>query len=342
MLITLSIAFAGFTSHTLGVPASANRATTHAVADVDGDGHFDLVYAVRTQAQVGTPADPPRLEVVFGDGSLQVSAPTVLRTGGSTGGQYESARGIYVADFSGDGLPDVLEVDIYSMHYIENLGGRVFAPSRPIWASWWGHPYSFEGSAVVDWNGDGDLDLLATTNGAVLVVEDPASLPAVGVPGSTDCFCPGTELFEVVGQVASDYVALADIDGDGQSDLAWRTSEVDSSLYQRVGQAFVPAGPIARVHENSTQKGSVVTCDLEPGGVFEVAFAGRDELTPPVYRAEVFTFGSSWTNTTIVSATTGSTGLPGGMACGDFDNDGLLELLYADDASVNVVNADGI
>jgi hypothetical protein len=330
---SLAVATA-YTPHSLGLPASTERDAAHAVTDVDGDGFADIVYVVRTEIAppMMDPGSPPRIEIVFGDGTVVPSAPTVLRIGGVVGGRvnWQEPRTLVVADFSGDGLPDIVEVDGFSLHYIENLGNRTFAPARQIYAAANIWP-SMEGAGAVDWEGDGDLDLVIGGNDTVHLLLDPASLPAVTTP-STGRTSVLPLLFMEPDQGAADHLALADVDDDGLADLVWRTDLATSGLYTRSGVGFLSQGATLPFHANTDHKGTVVACDLVPGGRFELGFAGQDDDSLfTVQRFDHTTTGWSGTSLATVSGLAG----PNGLACFDGNADGRLELFWATDQAIH-------
>ncbi len=174
----------------------AGLATTRvAVADVNGDGIPDLVSA-SDQANGG-------LFVLLGNGD------------GSFRPAIESATGFrasapVIADFNGDGIPDVATASGVLSISLGN-GDGTFKP--PIFSSF---PVTVSQPAVGDLNGDGIPDLVC-----VVVSSSTGNDSAVVLLGNGNgTFKPPVYL---AGGLGTDTVAIADVNGDGKSDLITAT-----------------------------------------------------------------------------------------------------------------------
>lgn len=121
--------------------------TTFTVADFDGDGLPDLVVGdtygkVRYYHNIGTRAKP------------RFAAPAQI-------GDLKIRMVPYAADWDGDGRIDVIgSAASGEIVFYRNLGGNRFAAALPIRVP--AVPYS-PSVAVVDWNEDGDADLIVGT-----------------------------------------------------------------------------------------------------------------------------------------------------------------------------------
>ncbi|GAB6040706.1 FG-GAP repeat domain-containing protein [Endothiovibrio diazotrophicus] len=121
-----------------------------AAADLDGDGHLDLI----TADPAGT------LVLRFGDGAGAFSAPTTLPLAGQP-------NGLAVGDVNRDGRPDLIAALAQpGIALLLNDGSRSFAPAALVVEDLSGY---FSSVALGDFNGDGAADIAATIANAVPV-----------------------------------------------------------------------------------------------------------------------------------------------------------------------------
>ena len=237
-----------------GTFAVGSNPQSVAVADVNGDGHSDIV-----TANVGDTANgyAGTVSVLLGNGTGNFT-PDPYASPGLSGGTFAVGHGaqstagadVAVADVNGDGLPDIVTAnhgdDTVSL--LLGNGAGNFAPD----------PYSSPGLtggtfavgnnpasvAVADVNGDGQPDIVTANfgtntvsvllgNGKGNFARDPHSSTGL-TPGS---FAVGNGPISVV---------VADVNGDGQPDIVTANlgdNTVSVLLNQGDAQFQAPTGP---------------------------------------------------------------------------------------------------
>jgi len=171
-----------------------------AIADMNGDGKNDIV-------AINDDAGDVSVFLGHGDGTVEVE-PSSYAVGG-----YAWNTPL-IADFNGDGIPDVVESDdLYSLVYLKGYGDGTFraAPTYTLPNSFDQDGYSYS-VASGDFNGDGIADV---------VVNGYNNFGATGVTvylGKGDgTFNPG----DSYGTSATmSFVAVGDFNGDGKLDIA--------------------------------------------------------------------------------------------------------------------------
>ncbi len=182
----------GIGDGTFGAPVTipaGNRPERLALADLDLDGDLDIV-------SVASASDDLTVHLALGGGSFASQAPLPVGT---------SPSDVVLADVSGDGLPDaVVADDLYDLRLLVGLGNGGFQPAQIL-------PLASRasGAAVADLNGDGLADIVATlaNRGEIAVF--------LGTGGGV--FAPAA--FYPVG-AAPEAVAAAELTGDGIIDIA--------------------------------------------------------------------------------------------------------------------------
>lgn len=262
--------------------------TDIATADINGDGHLDLVVA--NDFLIST------LLLGVGDGTFN--------TAQSVPGSSASQR-VAVADFDGDGLPDVLLTGTTGGGVVlRNVSGNLsIVPGTTI-----------STSAVVlavatgDFNGDGRADIVVTEDGGTVRVFLNTS-----ASGSISFAAGVTYSF---GSNPTD-VAVADVNLDGELDLVV-TADLNSSveLLTGVGDGtFVPGG----FADSVGVPGPLALGDLDGDGDLEavVALLNTGEI-------EVFM------NTTPVPVPPAPPAPPTGATFGSSSGNGSVRVLNAD------------
>jgi hypothetical protein len=291
-----------------------------AVGDFNRDGIPDLVVANAYQGgSRGT------VSILLGNGDGTFLTGKEIDAGGA------ETTTVAVGDFNGDGKPDLVVANYGDLSGPDNVavllgnGDGTFMPAAVYTA---GTKPDFV--AVGDFNGDGNLDVVAGSN---------SGGPAVGNTGVVSVFLgkgDGTFAPAVnypTGIVAAS-IAVADLNGDGRLDLAVANENSDnvSVLLGRGDGTFqasvnYPAGP-------------------GPAGIASGDFNGDGKLDLVVANA-----GSSFGTTVSVLIGNGDgtfqapVSYPAGdepfsVAVGDFNTDGKLDLVVADSRSSvgNTVN----
>ncbi len=157
-------------------PLDVGMSATARFLDWDGDGRPDLLVGSSQTHEYGTPPERGRVYFFKNIGTRQspLFAPGVpLRD--QSGTLVRAAAGAYVyfdvADWDGDGDPDLVLAFGTDLYLYENTGWRdrdglpVLKPPRPVARLAQGNDfaardYYYRGFRLVDWDGDGDLDIL--------------------------------------------------------------------------------------------------------------------------------------------------------------------------------------
>jgi uncharacterized protein (TIGR03437 family) len=167
--------------------------------DLDGDGNLDVVAGSgHPDVLTATPYLSDAVVVLFGRGDGTLNGPPAYRVG--TG-----MNTVAVADFNGDGKPDIAAAS-GSLWVLLSSGGGNF--KTPVSISL-GSGVSADGLAVGDLNGDGKQDLVVGDfNGSGIYV----------LLGNGDGTFQAPVHYPVGGKVTS--IAIADFNGDGKPDIA--------------------------------------------------------------------------------------------------------------------------
>ncbi len=211
-----------------GLPTSGQWRQGFAVADMNGDGHLDIVH--------GPPRKGPRHpEIFLGDGQghwqyWKVTYPPIKLDYGD----------VAVADFNGDGHPDLaLAMHLTGIRVMvwDGEGGfRLWTEGTDYGDSAAGGPprYSARAIRAVDWNGDGRMDLITLGEGPRLEVQRSEAKidPDSGAYGPVVYLNQGDGTWvrkdqgTGANQVFGDDLAVGDLDGDGLPDFVTSSSKM--------------------------------------------------------------------------------------------------------------------
>lgn len=269
------------------------------VADLNGDGKLDIVVALSGGNGVALLLQSPT-----SPGAFLAAAFFAAGTG---------PDGVVVADMNGDGAPDIVVSNESSANISLLLqdGANPGTFRAPIQMPVGTNPRAL---AVADLNGDGKPDILVADRsaGAWVILHDPASTTGFLAPVG---YSAGSQPVSIT---------IADLDGDGRLDfvIANHSSSSVSVFLQDPARAGVflagasygtGAAPNAVKIADVNRDGKIdlVTAD-QGSNTFSVLL--QDSVRPGVFLAPVAYLGA---------------GAPSGLALGDFDGDGHIDVAVA-------------
>lgn len=231
---TASLTFRPFGA---GLPASGQWREGFRIADLNGDGHPDLVHG------------PPRKQL----------GPPVIFLGDGKGSwtRWKEARfpvlpydygDVEVADFNRDGHLDLaLAIHLHGIVVLTGDGHGTFSNAGA------GLEFNAQGASgfssrairTTDWNGDGLPDLVAVGEGPM-----PSAPRVAGRNGVAIFLNHGAEGWRRTEQtlsagIFSDSLALGDFDGDGHTDVATGSSVLGRKDLVNLWRASGEATPVA-------------------------------------------------------------------------------------------------
>lgn len=283
------------------------------VADVNGDGLGDVITTNYATGDV---------TVLLSNGDGTVKVPNL---GYATGG-YAPYTAPVVADFNGDGLPDIAVANtIDGFSYMKGYGDGTFQAAVDYYSPTTdnGEAYAFD-VATGDFNGDGIPDVVLgnwccdSTVGITVFLSNGNGTLAPGVNYGSD------------GYLA--YVAVADFNQDGILDIA----AVDNlnGLVQifygagtgGVGNGTFTAGPTLATNDTDSER--IVAADLNGDGYPDLVVANNNGGTVGVFLNLAGTFQPQVTYTLNAQSFE--------VAVADVNGDGVPDLLLSEEISGNL------
>lgn len=278
----------------LGHPSS--RLAHGALGDFNADGHQDLV------AMPGGATGVNSMLVYFGHGDGTFALPAAQLSDLGTGH-------VVVADLNGDTAPDlVVSSQLDGVGVLLGLPGGQFGPATLLP----GLPDG-GGVAVADFDGDGKTDVVLTHRAWGLVVVAPGNGDGTFGPSTTYDVDDGPT-----------WVAAADVDGDETIDLVVANNFSDSvSILRGVGDGTFGA---AESHVAGDQPLFVTVSDLDRDGIQDLAVSSLGDYLVGSISILLGTGGGQFEAAAGFNWTTWGVY---GLAIGDFDRDGALDLANA-------------
>ena len=277
--------------------------TTDGIFVSQGEGEFELVRTPRYRSGPLTAAD------IDGDGQDEIVFGSTWFELGSTRPVFLPESPNFVADFDGDGDPDLLtsrraDLTVSLNDGTGNFSGRIFQNV-------------LRSASILGWHdldGDGDLDALASIapDAAAWLEFDGLNMVQHDLPLQGD-------------------VNVADLNGDGTLDL-WGPDELDRSAVTVLtgdgAGGFEQMPPVQFISDFAIQR----TADLDQDGIREVLSHRGPELFPVSVGEHGFEeFGAPLSKSFNLSTATFV----------DIDGDGDLDGVYVDDSTVWLQENDG-
>ena len=331
-----------FTPFGDGLPTRGQWRQGFAIADMNGDGHPDVVHGP-PRKRLGPPV------VFLGDGAGRWKAWERAAFPALRYDYGDAAAG----DLDGDGKPDVaLGMHLLGMAALRNGGDGAFAdagrgldrPGKDGAAA----SFSSRAVAIVDWDRDGHADILALGEGPRLASEGNRSdaganglvLYRGGKDGTWRRYDQGTGQRRAFGPS----LALGDFDGDGRPDAATSSSLLGFTEIAHFGNA---SGGWDTVAVDAVRPAAYVRAVA----VGDLDGDGRDDLVLSYASFELATWrngidvlfarpGRTWQRQGIVSAETRA-GVHA-LAVGDLDGDGKRDVVaLGEQGEISVFRGDG-
>jgi hypothetical protein len=282
-----------------------------AVGDFNRDGKLDL--AAANDYVPGN--DGVSILLGRGDGTfVQANAPD----------WFDWSSAIVAGDLTGDNKLDLVtsSVDDYGNSYISALIGHGDGTFTPISDAMPG-PHSSDALALADFDGDGNLDLVAGANDVVGSSDGSAVVFRGNGDGTFQT--PGNDL-----GVGGTTLTVADLNGDGKLDIATNGADLVNVLRGNGDGTFRPAQSFA----SEVNPWSINAAYVSSDGVLDLVVTNHDGVA-------VLLGNGDGSFAPPITMATGST--PRSLAMADFNADGRPDAAVSRDSSdkVSVLLNDG-
>ncbi len=295
------VVFAKPTSYAVGPVGTDPDAM--ATADLNGDGHVDVV-----TANYGN--DTVSVLTGTGTGGFNAYASYPVQPPGQAAAT-QSPESVAVGDLNADGHPDVVTANEASdtVSVLVNNGDGTLAPAVQLPVG--PHP---EGVVLTDLTGDGLPDIVTANegDGTVTVLMNQPADPGTFAPAVT-YHTGGTEV---------DAIAAGDLNGDGFPDLVTVDPADDTlSVLLNNGDGTFPATPAQ--YATDTTGRAVAIADTNDDG-------RPDLIVANLRAADVGVLLNSGQGVFQGQVTSRTGGFPFGLATGDVNGDNRVDIITAD------------
>ncbi len=274
------------------------------MGDLDGDGKLDLVFMT-----ANAPAAANVYRNTSTPGSISFASPLIVT-------YFTNANSCYLADIDGDGKLDIVGNELSTMSVFRNTTqapGSISFAARVNFTA----PATINFTSAGDVDGDGKPDILVSTSGGTssLSIWRNTSTPgSISLASRQDFTTPAG---------AGNYVALADIDGDGKSDVMTINQGAGTwSLFPNTSTSGSISLGTRSDFTVGPNPGSLFIADFDGDGKPDVSATSLSSGINVVYRntssVGSFSFASSVPFTSGAGAAS--------MFAGDIDGDGKADV----------------